>query len=288
MERAVFPPESLAAFAAAYPNQPVRIGHDLHDHPLLGLDALAQLAAVLPACDIEYNPGKLPIGIAPQDVPVSSRSAEETIRAITDAESWVSLKRIEQVPAYADLLHSILGELRASVEPRTGSMLQCEGFIFITSPGSVTPFHFDPEHNILLQVQGSKVMTMFSVHDEDIFDPAVHEAYHLGAHHRNLPWQERFAAKGNEHALVPGHALHVPVKTPHWVLNGPGVSISLSVTWRSEWSYAEADARAFNRLLRHAGLQPSRPAAYPARNAAKATAFRAVRRLRRVFAADPG
>ena len=40
-------------------------------------------------------------------------------------------------------------------------MLTSQGFIFVSSPNSVTPYHFDPEHNILLQIRGSKVMTQF-------------------------------------------------------------------------------------------------------------------------------
>jgi hypothetical protein len=160
-------------------------------------------------------------------------------------------------------------------------MLRREGFIFVSSPGSVTPFHFDPEHNILLQVRGSKTVTLFSPHDETLFDPRIHEAFHLGRHHRNLPWQDGFAANGTPIIIHPGQAIHVPVKAPHWVQNGPDVSISLSVTWRSEWSTSEADARAFNHVLRGLGLNPASPAAFPSRNLAKSLAYRMVRRVRR-------
>jgi hypothetical protein len=48
--------------------------------------------------------------------------------------------------------------------------------------------------------------------------------------------------------LEPGEAIYVPVMAPHQVRNGPEPSISLSITWRSEWSHAEADARAFNEV----------------------------------------
>ena len=39
----IFPLDSRTRFAAAYPEQPLVIEHDLHDHPLLRLDALAEL-----------------------------------------------------------------------------------------------------------------------------------------------------------------------------------------------------------------------------------------------------
>lgn len=280
MQSAVFPAETLEVLAAAYPVSPIRLRHGLLGHPLLSFDALADLAGALPEHEIEYNPGKLPIGIRPEDVPKSPLTAIQTIRAIDQAGSWVALKRIEQVPAYRDLLHTVLAELKGVVEPRTGRMMQLEGFIFVTSPGSITPFHFDPEHNILLQVMGSKTMTLFPVEDEEMFSADIHERYHLGLHHRNLPWFDGYNAKGTPISIGPGEAIHVPVKAPHWVQNGDAPSVSLSITWRSDWSYAEADARAFNHLLRKAGMRPASPGPFPARNAAKALAWRAVRKLR--------
>ena len=280
MPQTVFPAETRRAFAAAYPARPVKFQHTLTDHPLLTIDALADLAAALPTSEIEYNPGDIPIGIAPEAVPKARLGVVETIRNIGQSGSWVALKRIEQVPAYRDLLHSILGELRDLVKSRTGEMLTLEGFIFVTSPGSVTPFHFDPEHNILLQVIGEKTMTLFPVEDEDLLGAEAHELFHLGEHHRNLPWREDFAAKGQAIHITAGEAIHVPVKAPHWVKNGALPSVSLSVTWRSDWSYAEADARAFNHVLRRIGLHPASPGPFPAQNRAKALAWRALRRLR--------
>ena len=277
---AVFPPEGQARFATLYPNMQGKLRHRLTSHPLLTLDALAELAAALPADSIEYNPGKLPIGIAPEDVPASDLGVVETIRGIANAGSWVALKRIEQSPEYARLLRDVLGELEEIVTPRTGAMMQLEGFVFITSPGSVTPFHFDPEHNILLQVMGSKTMTVFPVEDEQMFAPAVHEDFHLGKHHRNLPWRDEFSVLGQPITIGPGEAIHVPVKAPHWVQNHDEPSVSLSVTWRSQWSYAEADARAFNHLMRELGMKPASPGPFPAQNLAKALAYRAVRKLK--------
>lgn len=279
MRAEFFPELSLAKFEAAYPRQPVVIGHRLLDHPLLTLEALEGLAQTLPAASIEYNPAKLPIGIALADVPRSTLSPAETIRTIADNGSWLVLKRIEQQPEYARLLDQVLSELKPVVDPATGEMLRCEGFIFVTSPGCVTPFHFDPEHNILMQIRGSKTMTLFPADDEELLSPEIHESYHLGGHHRDLAWREEFAGRGQAITIQPGEGLHVPVKAPHWVQNGDQVSISLSVTWRSEWTFAEGDARAFNHVLRKAGLNPARPGAFPATNKAKALAFRALRRV---------
>ncbi|OYX89410.1 MAG: transcriptional regulator, partial [Novosphingobium sp. 35-62-5] len=85
---------------------------------------------------------------------------------------------------------------------------------------------------------------------------------------------------GKVWSLSPSEALYVPVMSPHFVQNGPAPSVSLSITWRSQWSFAEADARAFNSVLRNLGLKPRAPGRWPATNRAKAFAWRLVRRIR--------
>jgi hypothetical protein len=143
-----FPAESLAALSGAYPEEPLKLSHQLLEHPLLDLEALVQLAAALPETSVEYNPGNLPVGVDPADVPSPRLSIVDTIRSIEENGSWMVLKRIEQHPEYAQLLSDALAEIEPIVRKKTGGMLGQEGFIFISSPGSVTPFHFDPEHNI--------------------------------------------------------------------------------------------------------------------------------------------
>ena len=64
------------------------------------------------------------------------------------------LKNVDQDPAYKALLEETLGELAGVIEPVSGEMLCKVGFIFVSSPGAVTPFHLDPEHNVLLQIRG--------------------------------------------------------------------------------------------------------------------------------------
>ena len=276
----VFPRDTLAKFRACYPNSHAKLRHNLLDHPLLDLNALVELSQALGEENVEYNPGDLPIGIDPEDVPAAPMSVADTIDSIEDAGAWMVLKRIEQHPAYALLLETLLSEIDPAIGPKTGARHQCEGFIFISSPGSMTPFHFDPEHNILLQVRGNKTMTVFSPCDERLAPPELHERFHMGQHHRNLPWRDEFAERGEAITLHPGEAIHVPVKAPHFVRNGDKVSISLSITWRSEWSEAEASARGLNTILRKAGMRPKTPKPYPAQNRIKASAFRVVRKAR--------
>ena len=273
-----FAPAARARFAAYYPEVAHKLDHGLRHHPLLELDALAELARRLPARSIECNLGDQPIGIDGVPEQLGERVVE-TILEIGTAGCWVCLRNVEQQPDYAELLTNILEEMRPQIEARTGPMINPRSFIFVTSPGGVTPYHFDPEHNILLQLRGSKVITVFPAGDPELAADEAHEASQMGGR-PELPWRDEMARHGVPLALAPGEAAYVPVMAPHHVVNAGEVSISISVTWGSEWSHAEADARLFNATLRRFGMRPSAPGRWPRRNLAKAYGWRALRRLR--------
>ncbi|MEO9601410.1 transcriptional regulator [Parasphingorhabdus sp.] len=274
----IFGEQTRQNFDSCYPEQARLLDHAMASHELLTLDALAQLGEALPAKSVEYNPGNLPVGIKPEDVPDNGMTIGDTIRMIDQSSSWAVLKNIEQMPEYEALLLSLLAEIRPILEAKTGKMLMPQGFIFVSSPDAVTPYHFDPEHNILLQLRGEKWMTTFPAGETRFAADEIHEGYHLGGP-RNLVWQDDFAADGTRHHLTPGKAIFVPVMAPHHVKNGPEPSISLSITWRSDWSFEEADARAFNGWLRKRGITPKAPGRFPARSKAKAFAWRVLRKI---------
>ena len=278
---AIFDSKNRMKFSENYPETPHRLTHNLRDHPLLILEALAKLGEALPDKSVEYNRGDIPIGIDPSEVPANGLSIGDTIRRAEESGSWAVLKNIEQQAEYEGLLVNLLEELKPQIEEKTGQMMKPQGFIFVSSPGAVTPYHFDPEHNILMQLRGNKVMTQFPAGDPFYAPDSAHERYHTGGP-RNVVWRDDMAAGGTPWPLAPGEALFVPVMAPHHVKNGPEPSISLSITWRSEWSFAEADARAFNGLVRKIGIRPHPPGRYPKRNLLKSYVYRALTRLRLV------
>jgi hypothetical protein len=278
IEAAVFSEDARTAFAAAYPDRATKLGHGLAGHALLTLEALAGLAERMPADRVEYNLGKLPLGVRPEDTPSNGLTLGETIRTIESNGSWAVLKNVERDADYGALLDRALAELAPIVERETGPMLHREAFIFLSSPGSVTPFHMDPEHNILLQIRGEKTMTVFPAGDEELVPAVQSEAFHAGGH-RNLDWRDAFRDRGMAVTLLPGDAIHVPVKAPHFVENGPAVSVSLSVTWRSDRSVAEGELHSLNGLLRRRRLPVGRIGARPEAQGMRRIAYRIMRKL---------
>jgi hypothetical protein len=264
-------------------DKPFGVTHDLVDHPLLTLEAIAELADYLPAdTNVEHNLGDVPEVLPDGEAPRLDLSPGEIVRTIDSNRCWMVLKRIEDHPAYRDLLEHTLSEVTAAVAKDEGPIRKREGFIFISAPNSVTPTHIDPEYNFLLQIRGNKEMIVGEYADPSTENHEVERYY--GGGHRNL---KVLPDNSRSFPLEPGDGVFVPLHAPHVVRNGPDPSISLSVTWNTEASEQAALVHAFNARLRALRLSPSPPGRRPGVDRAKAgswlaarSAMRQVKRLR--------
>lgn len=270
-----------AAFRAGFDRRPFLIRHHLRGHPLFALPRLLELARVLPEEDIEYNAGDLPVSIASELTPRTGLSVEETIRRIAECRSWMVLKRVERDPAYRALLHRCLAEVKELSDPLRPGMHFAQGFIFLSSPGSVTPYHMDPEHNFLLQIRGTKRVHQWDPRDRTVVSERDLERFYGGGP-RNMVLGEAQRATAAVVDLGPGFGLHFPVTAPHWVKNGPEVSLSFSITFRTPDLERRSIVHSVNGFLRRRGWTPSPFGAHPWRDSVKHTAFRAWRRARRL------
>jgi len=266
-------------FRTHFNRKPFKIGHQLADHELFSLARLVELAQRLPIGRMEYNAGNLPVSQDPRSTPSNGLSTEETIRRIEECQSWMVLKNVEVDPDYRELLDACLDAIRPYSEPLAPGMYQREGFIFISSPGSVTPFHIDPENNFLLQIRGTKEVTLFDAGDRTVLPESDIEAFFTGAH-RNLVYKDEYNGRGEKFDLLPGEGLHFPVIAPHWVQNGPAVSISFSITFRTADSESRAALYRLNSRLRQLGLRPSPVGRSPFRDALKVGILNAGRKIR--------
>jgi len=275
-------------FEAYFNRKPFRVRHSLSGHALFELPRLLELARALPERFVEYNGGALPVGVRPEETPRTGLSAEETIRRIQECGSWMVLKRVEQHPEYGALLDRCLDEIAAHAGGLLGPMQQREGFIFLSSPGAVTPFHIDPEYNFLLQIRGTKTVSMWDPADRFVLPEEELERFYANFVHRNLPWRDVFQTTAFVLPLLPGDGLHFPVTVPHWVKNGAEVSISFSITFRT----AESDRRELlykaNARLRKLGLQPTPVGQSILLDRSKQLAFGAAAALKRMWAPTSG
>jgi hypothetical protein len=272
-------------FRTQFPRRPFLVKHQLTRHPLFAIQRLLELSKALPENCVEYNEGNIPVNMGYKASPRTGLSAEETIRRIREAHSWMVLKYVEKDPDYCALLDQCLDQVREFSEPLVPGMCNREGFIFLSSPGSTTPFHLDPEHNFLLQIQGNKFVTQFDPADPAVVSEADIERGLFGKI-RNLNFTPEVQARGQTFELTPGTGLHFPVAAPHWVKNGPDVSISFSITFRSRTSEKSDAVRRFNAGLRAKGIEPKPMGRSAPTDTAKYQLFRAWRRMQRALQKD--
>jgi hypothetical protein len=264
-----------AAFAEGFARAPFAVTHRLAGNPLLSVDAIADLAGRLPEDQIEHNRGDLHEVQDPDDVPRLDASPREIAQDIDSNGCWMVLKNIEDDPDYRELLHATLGEVEPLIAGREGGMGRREGFIFLSAPGSVTPSHIDPEHNLLLQIRGSKTMKVGRFPDARSAQLEV-ERFHAVAE-RNLSWRPQALLT---FPLFPGDGVYIPVFAPHLVRNGPVVSVSLSITFFTPQVLDANRLHAVNARIRRLGLSPPPPGARPRSDRAKLALVDGVRRIR--------
>lgn len=269
-------------FASSFNRSPFKIGHNLEHNNLFSLESLIKLSQELPSDRVEYNAGDVSVSQDPNLTPQNGLSISDTIDRIEHCNSWMVLKNVEQSEAYRTLLEDCLSEIKPFAELASKGMTHKQGFIFISSPGSMTPFHVDPENNFLLQIRGSKEVWMFGQDDREVVTERQIEEFFAGAH-RNLEFKEAYRERGQKFDLLPGEGLHFPVVAPHYVQNGPEVSVSFSITFQTEDSADRQSLHRLNRNLRKLGIQPSDVGADPKRDSRKLAFVKAMRRAKGIL-----
>lgn len=255
----------------AFPEQPAEFVHNLHTDTRLTLQEVADLADRLPRrsviCDTSAQPLLVPQGGPPRG---ALDRPGDVIRNIQDASAWLTLLNIEDDPAYADLMNTTLDQLEAGMIKRQGKMCNRVGFIFVSSPNSVTPAHFDIEHSLLMQVSGSKTVS-FGRFEDDLARRHEVERYWDGSHGRIESLPPELAS----YQLTPGRGVYIPPIAPHWVHNGPAISLSVTLTYFTDATVRENQIEAFNGHLRSLHLNPRPPGRSASADMAKAALMRA-------------
>lgn len=269
---------------ANFPDQPAALKFS-GATSLFDRQRLVELANTLDPHLVEYNSGDLPLSVSPQDIPAAALPASEIIDQIGEANSWMTLRNIERDAEYRKLAMQALAPLEETIVSKLGPLLQREAFIFISSPNAVTPFHIDEEHNILIQIEGEKTVTVYSQDDRALASQTDLERFHAGGH-RNLALDPLCEGRGQKFRLAPGDALYIPPLAPHWVKVGPHAPAhSLSVTWRSRASRKALYLHQINHRLRARGFNPRFPGDAPVTDQLKIWGASGLARLERLAGA---
>jgi cupin superfamily protein len=277
------------AFANAFTRRPLAVRHRVVDHPLLTLDAIAELADRLPIKDVERHAAQQPL-LKPSGAAELTGRPSETVRTIEANGRWMVLWYIEQAPEYKALLDDVLADVRWHLAQRQARWREAdmsprrqEAFLFLSAPNALTPVHFDPEQNFLLQISGTKQMNVLAFGRPEDANRELERYYDGG--HRNLDELPRGGSDVFD--MQPGDGTYVPSFAPHWVQNGPQFSISLSITFRTRASERFERVQQLNAKLRQLHLHPKPPGVSVPMDRAKGMTYFAVSESKRL-AADAG
>src|SRR6266853_5440999 len=227
-----------STFRSHFNRRPFLFRHNLSRHPLFELPRLVELAKELHERHVEFNAGEIPVSLPDwHETPYTGLSAEATIRNAASVCSWMVLKRAEHSRDYARLLDACLDEIEPLAESIEAGICEREAAVFVSSPASMTPYHMDHEINFLLQLRGSKTVSVFSAADRTVLPEEELEKYFSGpAIHRNLNFLESYQERATVFELKEGYGLHIPTTDPHWVRNGDQVSVSFSASFKTDAS----------------------------------------------------
>lgn len=217
-----------------FPDRPFSFSHDLAGESLLTVGALLQAAHELPPEMIEY------VRSAPQSEFEGSRvtppSRSEIIRSIDSSSSWMIFRNMEQLPRYDSLMTALLKDLADQAPWGPTEILNPMCFVFLSSPRVLTPFHIDPEHNFLFQVEGTKTVLLNDPVKSPILLESEISSFYADEVGYSLPCRREREQSLDPYHLSPSSGVYIPVTAPHSVRNGDDVSISFSLTFRSRAS----------------------------------------------------
>ncbi|MFM8303665.1 MAG: JmjC domain-containing protein [Actinomycetota bacterium] len=179
------------------------------------------------------------------------------LRGEADHAAYVSVANAEHLAPFTDLARDLEQEVRALVGRREGGLLRINLGLFVAPPGSVVPAHPDEHHNLLLQIAGTKTVSVETSTDRHAHLVRVNAYYdHPTTPTATLP-------RAREWALGPGQGVYIAPDVFHWVrVSGDAWSVALSVGFATPRTTAVVDARHFDRALRRRGI-PLRGVAFP-------------------------
>ena len=267
--------------------------HRLHESGLFELPRLAKLAEFLfeqggPRDVYNAAAGKR-FGQAFAKNGERGLEPGRAINEIETSDSWMVLKRVERDPDFRQLVDECLAQVAAVVpELRPERVKKAEGFIFVTSPGGITPFHIDPQWSFLAQIRGDKTYRIYDVLDHDVISPGEIEDYYSGnvmaAHY--APEKD---AKATIFALKPGMCANQPLHAPHSAHVGDDAySISFSLAVVSDAWATKVPVHLANRFLRRMGMNPSPVGASQLADGVKSFTYRASAKLMRMLRSPGG
>lgn len=256
--------------------QPVR--HSVSQHPLLQMESVRELGRRLEArgrvrTHSDTAKADTPFNTAPQTNP-TAKKVGDALADVAKANAWTSLLNIQTDDLYRTLVDEILDSVKPMVDAVDPGMSYRAGWIFVTSPRAVTPFHMDMEHNFILQILGKKRLYVWDPFDRSVVTERGRERFLAYQQRELVRFYEDHRKKAFVFDLEPGMGGYMPSTAPHMVENGDGPSITVSFTYYTDSTRRRNLLYRGNTHLRRLGFDPPPIGSHAVRDSAVATAMK--------------
>lgn len=240
---------------------PFEFSHNLVNHSALSFENLSKVITWLPEEKVMFSKGLNDVKKHFEHILVDGKKSfdlNEVIETIRTGNAYIAVRNPELHPSFKDLFKAICDDVGAFMKVNgTGNTpLEPMLWLFIASPGAVTPFHFDRYSNFIMQIRGSKELAVFPPRVEEIIAAKELEAY-MDAKPSFPEWTEKKDKLAYKFNFKSGEAVHIPFTSGHYVKNGmDDISITLSVFFHSNETERWSRAMKVNNRLRGLGVVP--------------------------------
>lgn len=185
----------------------------------------------------------------------SEKSAVDSLRDIGDASAWVLLRHIQADPLYRDLVALAIDPIKPLIERKDPGLYYRAGWIFCASPNTVTPFHIDRSHVLLLQISGTKTVYVWDPDDTVVVSDRARDCFHTSHDLSRTLWHEEFRQRAHVFRLKPGTGVYMPLTSPHMVETSAESSTTISFTYNTKATRHIAKVHVMREMLERIGMK---------------------------------
>lgn len=235
--------------------------HNLANHPSLSFENLSRVITTLPEEKVMFSKGLNDLNKDFEQVLVDGKKGfdlNEVIETIRTGNAYIAVKNPEMDPSFKGIFEDICHDVSEFMKQNgTGERpIEPMLWLFIASPGSITPFHFDRYSNFIMQIRGSKELAVFPPRVEEVISSKDLESYV-----DNKPafpeWNESKDKYAHKFNFKSGEAVHIPYTSGHYVKNGlDDISITISVFFHTKETQGWSKAMMVNNRMRRKGITP--------------------------------
>jgi hypothetical protein len=206
----------------------LRFNHRLAETGLFTDEALARLIDEHPrheltVCTMRPNPPADETWIAGE---ANGLSGAELVEAARRGALWVSPRSaMTRNPRYKAVFDQVMGDFARATSLR---ILTADAAVLLSGARMGIFFHVDPAETMLWHVRGTKTIYVYPPRQEHVTEAAL-EAILLKETLSDLPYRPEMEAGVEAVAMQPGEAAFWPLHSPHRVINGDNLNVSVSV-----------------------------------------------------------